>query len=208
MNKKPAQAKAAEPETPAAAAIESPRPQPRILVVDDEPHVVQIFQDLLAQRGYQVVAVTGKPSEAQYLRELGAAEVIASADLPAGTKPLEPALWQAAVDSLGGAPLGALTRCVQKYGVIASIGNAAGLDFGTSVMPFILRGVRLLGVNSDNEPEVRDRIWHRLGGDLRPKHLAQIARVIPWAQLPAAIDAVSNGKARGRTVIDVGSAAA
>jgi acrylyl-CoA reductase (NADPH) len=142
------------------------------------------------------------------LRALGASEVIASADLPAGTKPLEPALWQGAVDSLGGAPLGALTRCMQRYGIIASIGNAAGLDFSTSVMPFILRGVRLLGVNSDNEPEVRDRVWTRLGSDMRPKHLAQIARVIPWAQLPAAIDAVSNGKARGRTVIDVSTSSA
>jgi acrylyl-CoA reductase (NADPH) len=132
--------------------------------------------------------------------------VIASADLPAGTKPLEPALWQGAVDSLGGAPLAALTRSMQKDGVIASIGNAAGLDFNGSVMPFILRGVRLIGVNSDNEPELRDRIWKRLGSDLRPKHLAQIAKVIPFAQLPQAIEAVANGKARGRTVIDVGSA--
>ena len=117
----------------------------------------------------------GKPAEADYLRMLGASEVIASAAyLPAGTKPLEPALWQGAVDSLGGAPLAALTRSMQKDGVIASIGNAAGLDFNGSV--FILRGVRLIGVNSDNEPELRDRIWKRLGSDLRPRHLAQIAR--------------------------------
>ncbi|HXD42273.1 MAG TPA: acryloyl-CoA reductase [Ramlibacter sp.] len=177
----------------------------KVLVNGATGGVASVSIDLLAQRGYQVVAVTGKPAQAQYLRTLGASEVIASADLPAGTKPLEPALWQGAVDSLGGAPLGALTRSVQKYGVIASIGNAAGLDFSTSVMPFILRGVRLLGVNSDNEPQVRDRIWQRLGGDMRPKHLAQIARVIPWAELPAAIDAVSNGKARGRTVVDVGT---
>jgi NADPH:quinone reductase-like Zn-dependent oxidoreductase len=98
-----------------------------------------------------------------------------------------------------------LTRSVQRDGVIASIGNAAGLEFTTSVMPFILRGVRLIGVNSDNEPEMREHVWKRLGTDLRPKHLAQIARVLPWGELPAAIDAVANGNARGRTVIDVGS---
>jgi acrylyl-CoA reductase (NADPH) len=178
----------------------------KVLVNGATGGVASVSIDLLAQRGYEVVAVTGKPAEAPYLRTLGAAEVISSADLPAGAKPLEPALWQGAVDSLGGAPLGALTRSVQREGVIASIGNAAGLEFTTSVMPFILRGVRLIGVNSDNEPDVRDRIWKRLGSDMRPRHLAQIARILPWAQLPTAIEAVANGMARGRTVIDVGTA--
>jgi len=178
----------------------------KVLVNGATGGVASVSIDLLAQRGYDVVAVTGKPAEAEYLRMLGASEVIASADLPMGTKPLEPALWQGAVDSLGGAPLAALTRSMRKDGVIASIGNAAGLDFTTSVMPFILRGVRLLGVNSDNEPELRDRIWKRLGSDLRPRHLAKIARVIPFAQLPQAIEAVVNGRARGRTVVDLGAA--
>jgi acrylyl-CoA reductase (NADPH) len=178
----------------------------KVLVNGATGGVASISIDLLAQRGYQVVAVTGKPAEADYLRSLGASEVIASADLPAGTKPLEPALWQGAVDSLGGAPLAALTRSMQREGIIASIGNAAGLDFNGNVMPFILRGVRLIGVNSDNEPELRDRIWKRLGSDLRPRHLARIAHVVPFAQLPQAIEAVACGKARGRTVIDVESA--
>ena len=176
----------------------------KVLVNGATGGVASVGIDLLAQRGYQVVAVTGKPAEAQYLKELGASEVIASADLPAATKPLEPAVWQGAIDSLGGAPLGALTRTVQKDGVIASIGNAAGLEFNASVMPFILRGVRLIGVNSDNEPALRDRIWKRLGSDLRPKHLARIARIVPFAELPAAIEAVAAGKARGRTVIEIG----
>jgi acrylyl-CoA reductase (NADPH) len=178
--------------------------QGKVLVNGATGGVASVSIDLLAQRGYEVVAVTGKPGEAQYLKLLGASEVIASADLPAGTKPLEPALWQGAVDSLGGAPLAALTRSMRKDGVIASIGNAAGLEFTTSVMPFILRGVRLLGINSDNEPELRERIWQRLGSDLRPKHLAQIARVIPFEQLPHAIDAVINAQARGRTIIRIG----
>jgi acrylyl-CoA reductase (NADPH) len=176
----------------------------RVLVNGATGGVASVSIDLLAQRGYDVVAVTGKPGEAQYLQLLGASEVIASADLPAGTKPLEPALWQGAVDSLGGAPLAALTRSMRKDGVIASIGNAAGLEFTTSVMPFILRGVRLLGINSDNDPELRARIWQRLGTDLRPKHLAQIARVIPFDELPQAIEAVVNGRARGRTIVRIG----
>jgi acrylyl-CoA reductase (NADPH) len=71
-------------------------------------------------------------------------------------------------------------------------------------MPFILRGVRLLGINSDNDPGLRARIWQRLGTDLRPKHLAQIARVIPFDELPQAIEAVVNGRARGRTIVRIG----
>jgi acrylyl-CoA reductase (NADPH) len=180
----------------------------KVLVNGATGGVASVSIDLLAQRGYHVVAVTGKPAEADYLRSLGASEVIASADLPAGTKPLEAALWQGAVDSLGGAALGALTRHMQRDGVIGSIGNAAGLDFSSSVLPFILRGVRLIGVNSDNEPELRERIWKRLGSDMRPRHLARIARVIPFAGLPAAIEAVVTGRARGRTVIDMSSATA
>ncbi len=88
----------------------------KVLVNGATGGVASVSIDLLAQRGYQVVAVTGKPAEADYLRLLGASEVIASADLPAGTKPLEPALWQGAVDSLGGAPLAALTRSMQTRG--------------------------------------------------------------------------------------------
>ncbi|HWI81831.1 acryloyl-CoA reductase [Ramlibacter sp.] len=176
----------------------------KVLVNGATGGVASVSIDLLAQRGYEVVAVTGKPAQAPYLRELGASEVIASADLPSGTRPLEPALWQGAVDSLGGAPLSMLTRSVRKDGVIAAIGNAAGLEFTTSVMPFILRGVRLLGINSDNDPPLREHVWQRLATDLRPRHLARIAHVVPFEQLPQAIDAVIGGQARGRTVIRIG----
>ncbi|MGZ5185555.1 MAG: acrylyl-CoA reductase family protein [Caldimonas sp.] len=159
--------------------------------------------DLLAQRGHHVVAATSKEDQVDYLRLLGASEVISSHSLPPATKPLEKARWQGAIDSLGGEPLAALTRTVQKDGVIASIGNAAGIEFSTTVMPFILRGVRLIGVNSDNGPELRKRIWDRLGGDLRPRHLASIANVEPFAALPAVMQAVTKGHIRGRTVIEV-----
>ena len=175
----------------------------KVLVNGATGGVASISIDILAQRGYEVVAVTSKPAQAQYLKELGAGEVIAAGDLPPATRPLEKAQWAAAVDSLGGEPLAALTRTMQKDGVIASIGNAAGLEFATSVMPFILRGVRLIGVNSDNDPQVRDHVWRRLATDLRPRHLARISQVRPFAALPEAIADVAAGRNRGRTVIEV-----
>ena len=175
----------------------------RVLVNGATGGVASISIDILAQRGYEVVAVTSKPEQAQYLKELGASEVIAASDLPAATRPLEKALWAAAIDSLGGEPLAALTRTMHKDGVIASIGNAAGLDLTTTVMPFILRGVRLIGVNSDNEPAVREHVWQRLSTDLRPRHLARIAHVTPFASLPDAIAEVVAGRNTGRRVIEV-----
>ena len=173
----------------------------KVLVNGATGGVGSIAIDVLAQRGYEVAAATRKAAEADYLRGLGAAEVVDPASLGAGDKPLEPARWQGAIDSLGGEPLSLLTRTMQKDGVIASIGNAAGLSFATSVMPFILRGVRLIGVNSDNDPELRSRIWQRLASDLKPRHLDAIGNVRPFGELPSLIDAVVEGRIRGRTVI-------
>ncbi len=175
----------------------------KVLVNGATGGVASISIDMLAQRGFHVVAVTSKPAQAQYLRELGASEVIAAADLPAATRPLEKARWAGAVDSLGGEPLAALTRTMDKDGVIASIGNAAGHELVTTVMPFILRGVRLIGVNSDNDPALREHLWNRLAGDLRPRHLDRIAQVKPFAALPEVIDEVINGRNRGRAVIAI-----
>jgi acrylyl-CoA reductase (NADPH) len=173
----------------------------KVLVNGATGGVGGIAIDLLSQRGYHVVAATRKLDQTAYLRALGAAEVVDAAAMLVGERPLEPATWQGAIDSLGGGPLAALTRTMKKDGVIASIGNAAGLTFTTSVMPFILRGTRLIGVNSDNDPAVRARIWHRLATDLRPRHLASISNVRPFAELPSLIESVLEGRVRGRTVI-------
>jgi len=173
----------------------------KVLVNGATGGVASIAIDLLSQRGFDVVAATRKLDQADYLRGLGAAEVVDAATLVVGDRPLESAAWQGAIDSLGGAPLSALTRTMQKDGVIASIGNAAGLTFTTSVMPFILRGTRLIGVNSDNDPALRARIWQRLATDLKPRHLSAVANVQPFAKLPAMIEAVLGGRIRGRTVI-------
>jgi NADPH:quinone reductase-like Zn-dependent oxidoreductase len=129
--------------------------------------------------------------------------VVAASELQTGSRPLESAQWQAAVDSLGGEPLAGLIRTIQKDGVIASIGNAAGIAFSSTVMPFILRGVRLIGVNSDNDVPTRERLWQRLATDLRPRHLDRIRKVVPFAGLPAVIDYVVAGRNRGRNVISV-----
>jgi acrylyl-CoA reductase (NADPH) len=179
----------------------------QVLVNGATGGVASVAIDVLAQRGYEVVAVTGKPNEAAYLKELGAASVVAAADLATGSRPLETAQWQGAIDSLGGEPLAGLIRTMQREGVIASIGNAAGIAFSSTVMPFILRGVRLLGVNSDNDVATRERTWQRLATDLRPRHLERIRDVVPFAQLPRVIDDVIGARNRGRKVIALRSPA-
>lgn len=175
----------------------------KVLVNGATGGVAGVAIDMLAQRGYEVVAVTSKLDQAQYLSELGASAVVGADTLTAGTRPLEKAQWAGAVDSLGGEPLAALTRTMDKDGVIASIGNAAGHELVTTVMPFILRGVRLIGVNSDNNPALREHLWQRMAGDLHPQHLGRIAQVHPFKALPGVIEDVINGKNRGRAVITI-----
>jgi acrylyl-CoA reductase (NADPH) len=176
----------------------------RVLVNGASGGVASVAIDLLAQRGFEVVAATRKLAERDYLLGLGATEVVDAASLPQGRRPLESALWQGAVDSLGGEPLAMLTRTMQRDGVIASIGNAAGVEFATTVMPFILRGVRLVGVNSDNDTALREHLWQRLGSDLHPQRLDRIAQVHPFADLPRMIGEVADGRIRGRTIIELG----
>lgn len=175
----------------------------KVLVNGASGGVASIAIDMLSQRGFHVVAATRKMQEKDYLLGLGAAEVVDATTLVAGSKPLESAQWQGAVDSLGGDALAGLTRTMQRDGVIASLGNAMDIHFSTTVMPFILRGVRLIGVNSDNEPPLREHLWQRMGSDLRPRHLADIAQVKPFDQLPVLMQEVVGGRIKGRTVIAV-----
>jgi len=158
--------------------------------------------EMLARLGFQVTAITGKDAEHDYLKQLGAAEVISRRSLEMGKKPLEKMLWAGAVDSLGGEPLAWLTRTMAINGVIASVGNAAGFELHTTVFPFILRGVRLIGVDSVNtEMPLRRRIWERLGGDLKPRHLQAVAQPIGLDELPAAFGRLVNGEVRGRYLV-------
>jgi len=167
--------------------------------------VGSIAVDMLAARGYRVVAVSGKAGAAQYLKELGAAEVLARQDLELGSRPLETARFAGAIDNLGGEVLAWLTRSVDFWGNIASIGMAGSAELKTTVMPFILRGVNLLGINSSaTRREWRLAVWKRIATDLRPRHLERIVtRTIAFDELPGAFPAYLDGAVTGRTVVRI-----
>ena len=178
-----------------------------ILVTGASGGVGSIAIDLLAAREYEVVALTGKQEAYDYLHELGVSECIDRTEIEMGTRPLEKARWGGAVDNVGGDILAWLTRTVKPWGNIASIGLAGGFKLETTVMPFILRGVSLLGINSIEMPlELRNRTWQRLGADLKPTHLDRISsRTITFDELPEAFDAYIKGAVIGRTVVEIGS---
>jgi len=160
---------------------------------------------MLAGRGYEVVAVSGKAEADAYLREIGARRVLRREGLDLGSKPMEKALWAGAVDNLGGPILTWLTRTVDQWGNIASVGLAAGHELNTTVMPFILRGVNLLGINSVLTPrEVRLEVWRRIATDLRPAALDRICtKIVGFDELPAQFDAFIQGRVTGRTVVRI-----
>lgn len=159
--------------------------------------------DLLNQLGYTVAALTRKPGEEEYLRLVGAHEIVDLNALELGSRPLEKARWGGAVDNVGGALLAWLTRTVVPYGNIASIGLAGGAALETTVMPFILRGVSLLGINSVSVPrELRIAVWNRLGGELRPRHLDRIVSAeVSLDELPGAFQPYVDGTVTGRTLV-------
>ena len=161
--------------------------------------------DLLFTRGYEVVALTGKPEAAEYLRGLGADSLLDRRTLVLGERPLEQARWGAAIDNLGGPVLAWLTRTVRPWGTIASIGMAGGIELTTTVMPFILRGVSLLGITSANCPMARrHRVWQRLASDLRPAHLPEIvAEVVTLEELPGVFERLLGDRHQGRTVVRI-----
>jgi putative YhdH/YhfP family quinone oxidoreductase len=164
--------------------------------------------DIFSGAGYRVVAVTGKADRHDWLRSLGAAEVLpreaVSLAGDAAPRPLLPARWAGALDNVGGATLEALVRATQVGGNVALCGLVGGADYRGTVMPFILRGVGLLGITSANAPMlVRQRLWHRLATDLRPRHLGEVARTVALDDLPAEIDRMLAGHALGRVVVEV-----
>jgi acrylyl-CoA reductase (NADPH) len=174
----------------------------KVLVNGATGGVATLAIDMLAARGFEVTAITGKDSEHGFLKELGAREVLPRQSLELGTRPLERSLWAAAFDSVGGDQLAWLTRTMNTHGLIASFGNAGGIELKTTVLPFILRGVRLIGVDSGYTPmPLRSKVWERLAGDLKPQHLASIAYTIGLEDLPAQFDKMIKGEARGRAVV-------
>ena len=168
--------------------------------------VGSIAIDLLSGRGYEVVALSRKPEANAYLQSLGAADVLDAGAIASSNKPLEATRWAGAIDNVGGDLLGWLTRTVQPWGSIASIGLAGGMELHTTVMPFILRGVSILGITSANCPMTRRlKVWQRLVTDMKPQHLASIvAGQVTLDELPGVFETVLSGQHRGRYVVDLG----
>ncbi len=165
--------------------------------------------DMLAARGYEVVAVTGKSDGADYLKSIGASRVLLRDEIELGPRPMEKAEWAGAIDNLGGDVLTWLTRTMLYGGNIASIGLAASPALNTTVIPFILRAVCLLGINSVDTPrDLRQAVWNRIAGDLAPQHLDKIGHTtIPFDELPSAFQAYIDGSVTGRVVVDIASMA-
>jgi NADPH2:quinone reductase len=178
-----------------------------IVVTGASGGVGSLAIDMLAGRGYPVIAVTRKADAAgAYLRQLGAREVLAHDQIEFGSRSLETARYGGAIDSLGGEVLTWLTRTVDFWGNIASIGLAASPELHTTVMPFILRGVSLIGINSSATPrEWRLKVWQRIATDLHPRHLGHIVtRTIDFEDLPKAFPDYLEGRVTGRTVVRIG----
>lgn len=176
-----------------------------VIVTGSTGGVGSLAVDMLARLGYHVVALTGKESEADYLRSLGAREVMLRQNLDlTKIRPLDKGRWAGAVDNLGGDVLAWIASTMEQGGTIASIGLAASMSLNTTVAPFILRGVSLLGIDSGyiREP-YRRGVWQRLATDLRPPHLASMARRIALDDLPATFTEFVAGKARGRVVVEI-----
>jgi len=167
--------------------------------------VGSIAIDLLSGRGYEVIALTGKTDAEDYLKGLGATAVLDRNTLEPAQRPLEKAQWGGAIDTVGGDTLAWLTRTVKPWGNIASLGMAGGIDVRTTVMPFILRGISILGITSANCPmERRRKIWNRLVTDLKPRHLDRIvAGTVRLDELPDTLGKLLSGQHRGRYVVDL-----
>ncbi|MCD5322400.1 oxidoreductase [Pontibacillus sp. HN14] len=158
---------------------------------------------MLAKKGYHVVGSTGKESEHDYLKSIGAKEVISREEVtPEKVRPLQKQTWAAAVDPVGGKPLASVLASIQYGGSVAVSGLTAGVEVPTTVMPFILRGVDLLGIDSVYCPmEMRKQVWDRLATDLKPDQMNEIENEISLEQLPQTLEDILQNKVKGRTIV-------
>jgi acrylyl-CoA reductase (NADPH) len=178
-----------------------------ILVTGATGGVGSLAIDMLAKLGYRVIALTGKAEAHNYLREIGASEILDRKTLEMGKRPLEKAIWGGVIDNVGGDILAWLTRTVVPLGNIAAIGLAASAELRTTVMPFILRGVNLLGINSSHCPrELRLHIWKRLATDMRPRYLEKIvSRTVTLDTMGPVFNDLIAGTVTGRAVVKIGA---
>jgi acrylyl-CoA reductase (NADPH) len=177
-----------------------------VLVTGATGGVGSIAIDILRHLGYEPTAVSGKKEKLQgWLRELGAGQILGRDELPGGERPLEKSVWGGAIDNVGGEMLSRITRTVVPGGNIASIGLAGGFALNTTVMPFILRGVSLLGINSVDVPhDLRSRLWELLATDWRPPHLERfLSDSVGLEGLPRVFDDMLAGKTHGRVLVDL-----
>lgn len=158
---------------------------------------------MLAGLGHEVHASTGKASEADYLKRLGAAEILSRDEVSAKVRPLEKTRWAGAVDPVGGATLSWVLATTKYGGSVANCGLTGGAELNTTVMPFILRGVNLLGIDSVYCPmDRRLKVWERLASDLKPRLLSdEIAREVTLDELPKVLSTILKGGVRGRTIV-------
>jgi acrylyl-CoA reductase (NADPH) len=177
-----------------------------VLVAGATGGVGSVAVSILAHRGYEVVAATGKDGEHDFLRALGADEIIGRDEVTSESKrPLESTRWAGAVDPVGGAATAYILRTLKPGAAVALSGLTAGVGLQTTVLPFVLRGVSCLGVDSVTTPiETRRELWRRLADDLRPPGLDDLIREVSLDEVEPALDAVKAGQARGRTVVRVG----
>ena len=178
--------------------------QGEVLVTGASGGVGSVAIALLARLGFNVVASTGKSSEADYLKDLGARQIIDRNDLAQPGKPMQKERWAAVVDSVGSHTLANACAQTRYSGLVAACGLAQGMDFPASVAPFILRGVSLLGVDSVMAPmKLRQQAWDRLARDLDPAALTSISKVVGLSEAESAARDIVGGKIRGRVVVDV-----
>ena len=175
-----------------------------VLVTGASGGVGSVAISLLARAGFNIVASTGKASEGDYLKSLGARQVMDRNELSQPGKPLQKERWAAVVDSVGSHTLANACAQTRYRGLVAACGLAQGMDFPASVAPFILRGVSLLGIDSVMAPrELREPAWNRLARDLEPAALDRIEKLIGLGEVVAAAQDIVAGKVRGRIVVDV-----
>lgn len=178
-----------------------------VLVTGAAGGVGSVAVTVLARLGYQVTASTGRTETHDYLRSLGASEIIDRATLARAPKPLESETWAGAVDTVGGQTLASVLAQMRYGSAVAACGLAGGADLPTAVFPFILRGVALLGVDSVMCPVPRRQAaWDRLGTDLPLDKLAAITHTVKLSEVPALADSILKGQVRGRVVVDVNAA--
>jgi putative YhdH/YhfP family quinone oxidoreductase len=178
-----------------------------VIVTGATGGVGSVAVDILSACGYHVVALTGKEAETGYLEKLGAAEVMLRSSLELSKiRPLGRETWAGAVDNLGGDVLSWIASTMKVGGALASIGLAASHEFRTTVMPFILRGVSLVGIDSVNAVmDVRKQVWQRLATDLKPRHLDAMGSTVEFTELPGVFDRLLKSQIKGRTVVKIGA---